>query len=116
MDASIGVYTSTALYMLFGARVMTLIPPWNRVYGHLRFRYQWTIIPIYMIWGLFSGTFGEGFARGYGETYNHPDGSLIDQLTSVVIIITYSVYKFVTYETNDWSIWKKNSEIDDQSE
>ena len=100
--------------MLFGARVIN--PNWNRVYGHVRFRYQWTIIPIYMNGGYSQALSVKGLRERSGETYNHPDGSLVDQLTSVVIIITYSVYKFVTYETNDWSIWKKNSEIDDQSE
>ena len=68
---------------------------------------------------MFSGAFVESFSYATGGTsgtYNHDDSSFVDQLISVVIVTSYSIYKFLTYETNNSSIWRRNAKNENQSE
>ena len=116
MGASFGEWIGVALFMVIFLPIFARIPPYSVLYRRLRFRFQWIIFVLWYAWAMFSGALGESFAlRGTG-TYNHDDSSYLDQSISVAIITSYSIYKFLTYERNDSSIWRRDAKDENESE
>ena len=116
MGAEFGDYIGVALGTVIVLHIFVRIPPYSVLYRRLRFRYQWIIFLLWYAWAVFSGALGEAGAKTTGGTYNHDDTSFVDQLISVVIITSYSIYKFLTYETNNSSIWRRDAKDENQSE
>ena len=118
MGASFGDYIGLALFTVIFLPIFARIPPYSVLYRRLRFRFQWIIFVLWYAWAVFSGALGEAGAEATGAvgTYNHDDSSFVDQLISVVIITSYCIYKFLTYETNNSSIWRRDAKDENQSE